>query len=239
MIGGGTPEDKLAAMSTSDIQGMGLSPAEAAATLNLLKHVPPTSVDKLQRAASRHGMWRGPFSHAALASPALRMGYAPKADNSEHAKMMVSDAETVDSMVVRLVSDWESAPMSLRKTALAETIVNIQKVCRIHQLVNAEFKRAVPDEIYTREWPSLDNMFGFGSFDEQYKTISIEQPEVINLHQIPEIKCILAKVDKDLETHQLARRKDRVNQTKETSHESACVNQIIHDVLKIFKLWNC
>ena len=53
----------------------GLSPAEAMATTNLLKFVPPSAIIMLEQAARKRGMWKGPFTHQALACERLRIGF--------------------------------------------------------------------------------------------------------------------------------------------------------------------
>ena len=51
----------------------GIGKGEADALVNLVLHVPGDSVELLQAAATKHGMWHGPFTHSALASNFLAL----------------------------------------------------------------------------------------------------------------------------------------------------------------------
>jgi hypothetical protein len=130
---GGVVEDKLESMTQRDVQVMGLSPSEAAATLNLLKHVPAQAVEKLRRAAAKHGMWRGPVSHAGLACPALRIGYKPTCDDANYAAELTNTPATVNAMVDRILDDWVQAQVGLRKTTGPDLVLHYQRICSVHE----------------------------------------------------------------------------------------------------------
>ena len=56
---------------------LGMSPAESAAVVNLVHHLPEDAGALLEQSARQHGMFKGAFSHAFVAAQELRVGFEP------------------------------------------------------------------------------------------------------------------------------------------------------------------
>ena len=201
-------EAVIDSMRHHEVEHMALSPAEANATKNLLLHVPPSAVMKLQVAAAKYGMWGGCFSHACLASEALQVGYVPSGcDDPQWQSDMVSQDSTVQLVVDRLINDWEALPKPMRKTGNPETVIQLQKICRCFEILQMNFKAMVPEEIFDREMPALRAGFELGAMDEYLKKIVMDQPVPFDLDAVPDTKNILQRLQKDIDLMAIQKRK--------------------------------
>ena len=81
---------------------------EAAALVNIVLNIPGECVEMLQAAVTLHGMWGGPFTHGALASPFLAMGHGFETGEAEWNLLMKNDLATCRLVCGRLVRDWEA-----------------------------------------------------------------------------------------------------------------------------------
>jgi len=69
----------------------GLTPAEAAATLNLCVYIPEDVKKLLCKIGSTYGMWGGPVGHTFVGAKALRVGYKPTVEDEWWSVHMASD----------------------------------------------------------------------------------------------------------------------------------------------------
>ena len=173
----------------------GLTAAETNATVNLITHMTPKVISLLSDAAARYGMWKGPFSHQAVACAALRIGYEPDGDKIGEWDMK-SQESTVVLIVNRILNDWIQAPASMRRTANPEIIAEMQLTCRAFEIVRAKFSSMLPPKHAKEELEVVDESFRNGVYDEKLQKLAEERPLPVDPADIPEMASILDRFEK-------------------------------------------
>lgn len=226
------PEEATKSLTIGSMSSYGLTPAEAAATVNLLKYLDPSHTAELAKIAAVHGMWKGPFSHKALAATSLRMNFlCPEADGTTTYKIR-NTPEMVHELIGRVYQVWKAAPLGMKKTAGSETVDALQKLVLVHAAVKAEFAKVVPESVYASEVVMLDKNFMDGSMDTSYQDIFKAMPEPLDLNLIPEIRFVLAKLKTTVEKEQMARKKELQRQVNDASFQ-ALRDDLLTDITKI------
>lgn len=232
LLQGGKIEDVLENMKSRDIQQMGLSVMESAATLNLLAHIPGEAVAMLERCAARFGMWRGCFTHASLASEAWRVGYAPDAEDPGWRRDLTNRTGTLVLMANRITSDFESAPTGMRKTAGPDKVGDLQKICRVHEILKDKLKAEIPEDNFDTEWNTLHNVFMMGALDDYYKEAAVNQPVPWDVSEIPDIRSVLERQKQALDQHALAKQQELRRVVAKATFDSL-TNDVLSDVKKL------
>ena len=80
-----------------------MSPAESAAVVNLVNHLPEAAVQLLENAARQFGMFKGAFNHQFLAAPELRLQHEPKVMANEWRAMLRNDEESILLAIRRIL----------------------------------------------------------------------------------------------------------------------------------------
>ena len=96
------------------------------------------------------GMWKGPFTHAALAVEAITVGFGPDTALQEFARGMKNVESTVVLIANRLYNDFASSPTGLRRSSGPADVVALQKVCRLFELACDIFRAKVADKTYKK-----------------------------------------------------------------------------------------
>jgi hypothetical protein len=175
----------------------GMTAGELAAVTNLVKGdaggIPEKEVDQLRQAAARWGVVRGPFSHAALGSKAMTVGFvAPECSSAMWKVMSANTAETINLIVTRVLRQWDDTPQNLRKPANGESIMHMRKICSSFVVAKAAFGELVPEETFAAEWGRLTDLFLAGTMDEGLLAASEEFPWPWDLAKaFPEIRMIV------------------------------------------------
>ena len=192
----------------------GMTAGELAALSNLVRGtdggIPEPQVDQLRLAAARWGVVRGPFTHAALGCKAMTVGYvAPECASATWKVMSANTPETINLIVTRVLRQWDETPPNLRKSANAETIMQMRKICSSFMVAKAAFQEMVPEDTFNAEWCRITEFFYAGTMDDGLGTASDEFPWPWDLAKVfPEIRTIIHRLDRDIEQKQLARHKE-------------------------------
>jgi hypothetical protein len=216
---GGSPSDL---MTVSTLSEFGLTAAESEATKNMLCWTPATCKKMLAKAASTHGMWRGPFSHAYLGAPSIRIGFSPTMEDEWWQDRMTSEVSTVELLHTRVISDWVSTPAGLRKTSGLSHANDYQKICRVYELHMDKLKEIIPPDGFAEESRSFKSSFLLGCYDEIFKLTADNQPRPLDIKKIPEFAAAIQRQEAKLEKHELDRRSDLKTQIEHATYNSLC-----------------
>ncbi len=77
----------------------------------MLNSIPDHIVDKLQRAAVKYGMIRGPFTQAAIGSPFSCRGKGPKLATGLMSHKMANDDHTIELIADRILLNFEDTSL--------------------------------------------------------------------------------------------------------------------------------
>ena len=143
----------------------GMGDAEAQAVIALVTRIPREARDILAKSVMRHGMVRGPISHAGLGSDAIRVGWGPDCLMREWTVDMQNQESTVILVAERISQDFDSRPVALRKPAGPAEVLNLQKVCRCFELSLAKFRAKVSEENFVKHRETLRGSFLNGGLD--------------------------------------------------------------------------
>lgn len=143
-----------------------LTKAEIDAVENLLMYLPSKAVYRLNKVASSYGMYKGPITHAGLASKALRLGFSPKVEVDFYMEKMMNTEETVHLVIDRIIHDYKNSPAGMRSSAGDETVQNLQKICRMFLLHVQQLSSQLPESVFTSEINGLREAFFAGCFDD-------------------------------------------------------------------------
>ena len=202
----------------------GISAAELAALTNLVRGtnggIPEQQVDQLRRAAARWGVVRGPFTHVALGCKAMTVGYvAPECASTSWKMMSANTPETIHLIVTRVLDQWEDTPPNLRKSANAESIMQMRKICSSFMVAKLAFQEMVPEDTFNTEWCRITEFFLAGTMDDGLEAAGDEFPWPWDLAKaFPEIRTIIHRLDRDLEQKQLARHKELKEQVASATY---------------------
>jgi hypothetical protein len=224
-LSGSTTESTISAMTAQAmLQEFGLTHAEADATLNLALYVPAAPKKALTKAACTWGMWRGPFSHAFLACPALRLGYMALLEDDWWASKMKNVESTVGMIVQRCLDDWEGQPSGIRKTGGNDLCLLLQKICRVFELYMELLQDALPPAAFLEESGPLEHAFLLGCFDEQFKNDADDQPRPLDIKTVPEFAAVIKRQEHLLRNREVDKRNELTQQV-----QNATLTSLMHD----------
>jgi hypothetical protein len=133
---------------------------------------------------------------------------------------MINHDSTVDKIITRLIEDWESLPVGIRRTAMPETILQLQKLCRCHEIMENKLLAELPSEQAAKEMASLYASFRLGCFDHVYKTAVDNQPVPWDIsNDIPEIGMIFKRADNEMESARVQRHQQLQKQVDTATFE--------------------
>ena len=140
----------------------------------------------------------------------MTVGYvAPECASATWKVMSANTPETINLIVTRVLRQWDETPPNLRKSANAETIMQMRKICSSFMVAKAAFQEMVPEDTFNAEWCRITDFFYAGTMDDGLGTASDEFPWPWDLAKVfPEIRTIIHRLDRDIEQKQLARHKE-------------------------------
>ena len=171
----------------------GFSQQEGAAVQNLVHHIPASCKAVLEGAVATYGIVRGPVTHGALASPAIRLGHEPDLIAPDWCRSMKNTQTSLQLAVERLVADYTALPAGLRKPAGPADVVRMTRIARCWELVLAKFSKQIPHKLFLDESNNLDGLFRKRCFDDYLHAMVEECPAEISLQGMPEFQKILVK----------------------------------------------
>ena len=195
-----------------EIYGMG--PTEASAVIHLMRGIPMEAVSRLQAAAAKHGMVRGVFTHAALASKSITVGFTPDVASSEWKSRMQNTPDTVLLLTARMLSDWTSMPVAMRKPLGPDQVANLQKVCAAFIIMKTIFATLIPSDQVDTEWTTVEASFMSGCMDIVLLEAISEGMWPWDLQTVPECRTVLVKLSTDMEAKQLAKHNELKRQVE-------------------------
>ena len=178
---------------------LSMGPSESQAVVNLVHFIPADVKEELARAAVMYGMRKGVLSHAALGCQAMRVGWGPDLAVPEWTRRMKNTPTSLRMMVDRLIGEFEDTPAPLRKTAGPAEVSRLGRICRMWEVVTAEFKAKIPDESYQKHEPGLDKLFVAQCFDDWLLAICEECPACLDFSTVPEFQSILVNLDSKMQ----------------------------------------
>ena len=188
--------------------------------------------DQLAKAAASHGMWKGPFSHAALGSPFWRENYTFSCEEPWWQEQMADRSHNlVDRVVDRLVSDWQDVPAGLRKSADAQKVADLFTVCQVFDIYLRELGKLAGPDAVAEETEDLEEAFKLRSFDAAFKEDAKNQPMPLDITKVHEFGAVVQKYKMALQYAEVERRKELKIQV-----EGATLNKLSQDLLDDLKL---
>ena len=133
-----------AGVKSSRLSILGMSPAESAAVVNLVHHLPTEATRLLEHSARQHGMFKGAF----MASHELRVGFEPSVIGPEWKTLLRNDNESVTLAVKRVLENFNSAPEGLRKAAGPQEASRTAPIARAWLLAKSQIASKLPEALY-------------------------------------------------------------------------------------------
>lgn len=143
----------------------GMGDAEAQAVIALCTRIPREARNTLAKVVMKHGMVRGPVSHAGIGCESMRVGWGPECLMREWTVDMQNAEGTVILIAQRVCQDFENRPVSLRKPAGPSEITHLQKICRVVELCLMKFRSKVSEENYNKHKDTFVSSFMTGCLD--------------------------------------------------------------------------
>ena len=171
----------------------GMGPAESAAVINLVHHLPLECREILGKAVAEFGIAKGPVTHAAIGSPNFRVGFQPELISEEWSVNMRNSEDSVVRTCKRLVEDFKQAPPGLRRSATAPDVAKMVRICKAFDLLMAELAAKLPGSAFDAEKPALVSLFEKRVFDDYLYSLSDECPATIDMSKVSEISAIISK----------------------------------------------
>ena len=170
-----------------------MSPAESAAVINLVNHLPEAAVQLLEKAARQFGMFKGAFNHQFLAAVELRLRHEPKVIANDWRSMLRNDADSILLAVQRVIYNYENTPSGLRKAAGQPEAARMCRIARCWNLAREKIQAKLPDPLFQAEVSHFDKLFLKGSFDEWLDRMCEECPAQIDVEELAEVKLLMAR----------------------------------------------
>ena len=187
--------------------------------------------DILSKAAGTFGMWRGPFSHAALSSPFWRSGYSLQCEEPWWQEKMAERCPSLTRMVAeRLVNDWRDTPAGLRKTADSQVVMDLFIVCQVFHIYMDELENLVGAPS-CKDVEDLEDAFLLHTFDVAFKTDAKNQPMPLDITKVAEFGAVVQRHKTSLQYAEVEKRKELKLQV-----EGATYNKLAQDLLDDVKL---
>ena len=174
----------------------GMGKMEAKAVCNLLTQMPTSIVDKLKRAASKYGMHKGPFSHAAIASGFLCEGAVGDFADVDWCNDCKMEEQHLHWLVDRVLQEFEDKPPAMRKTASPDILkAHVTDIgCLIKHYAQA-FKDW-PQEIYDKEVPRILKTWALGLMDGYLQDMA--KKSVVDPMLIPDFAEVYNRVEAEI-----------------------------------------
>ena len=172
---------------------LGMSPAESAAVVNLVNHLPDKVVQLLESTAREFGMFKGAFTHQFVAAEQLRVGFEPKVVGNEWRARLRNDDDSILLAVQRIIDGYRNTPAGLRKAAGQPEAARMVRIARCWMLVTEKIKAKLPDSLFQSEAAELQKMFFKGCFDEFLERLCEECPTDYDVEGLPEVKVLMAR----------------------------------------------
>lgn len=182
----------------------GMTPAETAAVVNLIHHLPPAATDVLAKGVAEYGIIKGPITHAGIAAPSMRVGAQPDVIAEDWAKALANTASSLTLAVNRVLEDFKCQPLCLRKSAGAPEMTKLTRIARAWELVLAKLSNMIPQAHFDSEKSRLEALFHQRAFDDWLYSLTEECPAELDVRKCSEITAIVAK-------HRASMEKDKNN----------------------------
>lgn len=194
-------------------------------------NLPEDVREQLAKAAATHGMWKGPFSHAALGSPFWRETFTVSCEEAWwHEQMADRNHSLMERVVDRLISDWQDLPAGLRKSADAQKVADLFTVCQVFDIYVRELGKIIGPDAVFEEMDELEEAFKLRSFDIAFKEDAKNQPMPLDITKVHEFGALVQKHKMALQYAEVERRKELKVQV-----EGATLNKLSHDLLDDLK----
>lgn len=194
-------------------------------------NLPEDVREQLAKAAATHGMWKGPFSHAALGSPFWRETFTVSCEEAWwHEQMADRNHSLMERVVDRLISDWQDLPAGLRKSADAQKVADLFTVCQVFDIYVRELGKIIGPDAVFEEMEELEEAFKLRSFDIAFKEDAKNQPMPLDITKVHEFGALVQKHKMALQYAEVERRKELKVQV-----EGATLNKLSHDLLDDLK----
>ena len=206
---------------TSVMRAFNIGPAEAAAALNLARHLTQDFVENMQRLVQRHGFIRGPLTHAALALECIRVGKGPAMASMRWAEDLRNDTYSLSLLARRIELDWEATPKSMRKSFTPQQMAQKQIICATFNKARLTLKTLIPDAMFIVEFPILEQRFLEQLMDAELELAAQNQSDPWGMDELSDIKAILRR----MEASTVARDREKHREVMMRA-ELACFDQL-------------
>lgn len=171
----------------------GMTPAESAAVVNLVHHIPQVAQEVFAKAVCEFGMVKGPITHAGIAAPCMRVNFEPDLIADDWSKHMVNTTASLELTALRIVEDFRAAPPGLRKPAGAPEVARATRICKCWELVLSKLRALIPPASFDSEKDRLTELFKKRSFDDWLFSLTEECPAELDISKCGEFAALVAK----------------------------------------------
>ena len=177
------------------MKAFSIGPLEAAAAMNMARHVPKPFVAKMQRLVEVHGWRNGPLSHQVLAMDVLALGKGPILLCKRWQDDMRNTEYTLELLANRIELDWVNTPKSMRKTFTPQLIAQKQLICGTFVKLLDTLRGTLPDAVYTVEKPGLEEKFYQSYLDSDLEAAAARMSDPWDMSEVADVVAILKRMD--------------------------------------------
>lgn len=171
----------------------GVTPAESAAVVNLVHHIPQAAQEILAKAVCEFGMVKGPITHAAIAAACIRVNFEPALIADDWSKSLINTSSSIEMAAVRIVADFRSSPVGLRKPVGQPEVSRITRIARCWELVIAKLRTLIPAAAFESEKERLKELFMKRAFDDWLVGLTDECPAELDVCKCGELAALVSK----------------------------------------------
>ena len=185
-------------------------------------------MELLQAAATKYGMWHGPFTHSALASGFLALDAHVDTGEAEWNALMKNDSETVNLICRRMIADWEAAPPGrLRKSATSDDVKSLHIACRGFLVMKKEVQQIVGDSAWAAHEAEVTAKFFSKALDCQISKVLEGWPlkqgkAFVDLSEIPSMTAVVTQNNKMLEDAAKKKTEELTAKVESATYEQLC-----------------
>ena len=201
------------------MKAFNIGPMEAAAALNLAKHVPLAFVERLQQLVQKYGFWRGPVTHAALAQDCICLGKGPSMTSQKWTDDLKNDEYSLLLLAKRIELDWESTPKTMRKSLTPQLMIQKQLICATFNKARQTLKAIIPDTAFITEMPHLEAKFLEQYLDQDLEAAAQNQHDPWPMHEIADIQSIIKRMEAAITARDRERHREVITRAEVATFE--------------------
>lgn len=187
---------------------LSIGPEEAKAALNLSKHCSASFVSEMRRLVVKYGMFRGPVTHAALASPLVCMGSSVQGTVTPYYQGHLKLDEYSSLLLAkRIGKDYEDLPSTMRRSCGVPELGVLHLRVTGFGLALRLFQATVTPTVYATESPGLEATFLKKYMDHEIEE-EIRRGAEFDLSRVSAFKTVMVRNQRLVEAEQHTRQQE-------------------------------